>query len=408
MVDIQGKNIIYDNNLNQKIIPSGQYTRRVGIFDAYLKGHNLEYLHHIYINAINEPDTHFTFIIPSYFKDIKGKLSWPPSTNISFYFFDLSDKEYLSLSSPLKKSKRLSLELKKAIKALGIKEVVLLETIAFMPLLPFIIGRDIKLTSIVYYIPLYFDHSSTKRRLFDTINFWLLAKSRCFKRVCLLNAKKEVEYYNTKYSTTKFTYLPDPYNNVEPTASPKEIRNRLGISNEKNVFIHFGGMTRRKGTLDILNAILQLDEKDLQDKCFIFAGRIGSDILEEFEKIMENVKKKTQIIVFNEFCEYSLLADICNIADYMLIPYKNTAQSSGLCSYAAQFKIATIGPGEGVLGNIIRDNRLGVGIENLQPDKIAKIISNIKDEKIVADIQKCDDYIINNSPYNFFCSLIRQ
>ena len=126
------------------------------------------------------------------------------------------------------------------------------------------------------------------------------------------------------------------------------------------------------------------------------------DIKKDFYEKIEKLKNNVQIIVFDQFCEYSIFAELCTIADYIIIPYKNTAQSSGICSYAAQFKVPVIGPAEGLLGTLIRDNGLGYTINGINAEKIARFISSEEYKNIETDKIKAEEYLRASTPKNFF------
>ena len=41
------------------------------IFETCLTGHRLEYIHHIYMGAVDRKDEYYSFILPEQFQDIK-------------------------------------------------------------------------------------------------------------------------------------------------------------------------------------------------------------------------------------------------------------------------------------------------------------------------------------------------
>lgn len=387
------------------------YKRKIAVFNAFLGGHNIEYLHHIYMNAINDSDIEFTFIVPDYFESKRKMLEWPESPNVKFHYFSFSYSDYMALGkSPLKKSWILSKMLNNFLKKLNISEVVLIETIAYMPFLPFVTKRKTKITSIVYYIPKHHEYGkqikNRIKELSDKFSFKLLSKHRCFKRVCLLNAYEDAIEYNKAYRTTHFAFLPDPYNPIEVTKSRDEIRKDYGIECNDKLFIHFGAMTSRKGTIEILEAIASLDKEKLDGKTFLFAGKVTDAIKGKFYSIVENVKDKANIMVYDKFCEYDFFGEISKAADYILIPYKNVSQSSGLCTYAAQFKTPVIGPSEGLLGEIIRENGIGIAQEGLDAKKISELIADptIADKNF--NKEACDLYLKRSTPKEFYKRLI--
>lgn len=380
-------------------------TRRIAIFDFYLGGHHIEYLHHIYINAIEHKEIDFTFIIPRNFHTFKSDFVWPVSDNVKFMFYDLDDKYIRSLAFR-QKSKLLCQLLKRFIKQTGIKDVILIETMVFLPYLPLYISRKVNITSILYHLPIYHKAPTFKSKLHTELDMSIVAYSRCLKKVCLLNSKSAVEIYNKKYRTSKFTFLPDPYTPLTCKQSVEEIKLEHNISLNKEVFIHIGGLTRRKGTIEILDAITQLNAECLKDKCFVFAGRVIEDIRKDFYEKIGQLKEKVQIVVLDQFCEYSLFAKLCTIANYIIIPYKNTGQSSGICSYAAQFKVPVIGPAEGLLGLLIRDNGLGHTIKGINAEKIAEFIRSGDYKKSNINNIKAEKYLAIRTPKNFFLHLI--
>lgn len=375
--------------------------KRIAIFDFYLGGHHIEYLHHIYINAVEQKEIDFTFIIPSNFSAFKSDFVWPEVDNVRFLFYDLDDKYVRSLGVR-KKSKLLCQLLKRFIKETGIKDVILIETMVFLPYLPMYINSKVNITSILYHLPLYHKAPTFKSKLHAKLDMSIIAHSRCLKKVCLLNSKNAVDIYNKKYRTDKFAFLPDPYTPLMCERSVEEIKKEHGISSNKEIFIHIGGLTRRKGTIEILDAISKLNTECLNGKCFIFAGRVIEDIKKDFYEKIEKLKDNVQIIVLDQFCEYSVFAELCTIASYIIIPYKNTAQSSGICSYAAQFKVPVIGPAEGLLGSLIRDNGLGYTIKEITAGKIAELINSGEYKNIKTDKIKAEEYLEASTPKNFF------
>lgn len=378
---------------------------RIAVFDFYLGGHHIEYLHHMYMYAIKDTTTSYTFILPDNFEKFGKKMSWPKVDNISFVFYELDDKYVRNLKA-FEKSRMLSKLLRKYVKETGIKNIILLETMVFMPYLPFYLGGKVDITSILYHLPLYSRGTSLKNRVYNRLMMFLMAISPCLKKICLLNSTEAVDYYNKKYITSKFSFLPDPYVPLNCEKEESCIRKEMGIDASKTVFIHFGELMRRKGTLEILDSLFLVDKDNLKDKCFVFAGRVIEDIKEEFYNKVVRLQDKVQIIVFDKFCEYSLFAEICTIADYAIIPYRNTAQSSGVCSYAAQFGVAVIGSGEGLLGNIIRTYGLGIAIEALNSEKIANILNTSIYKDIKVEREKNHEYLNISTPKNFFNCLI--
>lgn len=358
------------------------------IFDTELNGHHLEYIHHLYLGAIQDEKNEYIFAIPDNFQEYHGHFVWPHSTNISFYFLSAKEIEKCH-SNMLLRLFRESKLANKIINIFHIDEIILIDLLTFLPILPIISNKKTIISGIIYNIYLHRNHKPV-RRLFEEFRYRPISKRR--GRIYILNDEKSVKTLNNKYNTINFTFLPDP---IPETAFQHNTNLARDIeTTEGKTFLHFGYMSRRKGTLDILKAISLLPEKF--KATFIFAGIIDNNISNEFYQLIEKVRnREIKIFVKDKYCEYDYINDLCHISDCILIPYYNTAQSSGVLGYAAAHQIPVIGPKEGLLGYIIESNKLGHTIENITPNILAKAILHF--EKYHTN----SDYIKTHSINNF-------
>ena len=57
---------------------------RILVFDSVLSGHHLEYIHHIYLGAIQRPEIEYVFAVPeNEWFQVKDNQEWPIANNIS-------------------------------------------------------------------------------------------------------------------------------------------------------------------------------------------------------------------------------------------------------------------------------------------------------------------------------------
>lgn len=89
----------------------------------------------------------------------------------------------------------------------------------------------------------------------------------------------------------------------------------------KNIFIHFGGLAERKGTLDILQSFNTLSLDEQQKYAFVFAGRVGADIRKEFYKTIDELEGNISIVTIDEFCSYDFIDALCKAVTAILMPY---------------------------------------------------------------------------------------
>ena len=228
----------------------------------------------------------------------------------------------------------------------------------------------------------------------------MISRFSCFERVFLLNDTNSTRYYNKKYFTDKFDYLPDPYLPIEHI-SEINIRTEYDIKKNKKILLHFGGMSKRKGTLDILNSILLLKDEIASNFCFIFAGRVYDDIKREFYDKINEIGNRCQVLIFDSFCEYNFLGILCKNSDFILMPYHITSQSSGVMAYAAQFEKPVIAPSSGLLGRIVEDYKLGILLPEINPEIIASCLSSKMFSSYRHNKNCSREYLANNTIEKF-------
>lgn len=329
------------------------------VFTTDCKGHHLEYLHHYYDYALGDVENKYVFCVSKDFHDVKSTYSWQEADNILFEFIEDEDLDKCinggnGFFNIIKLSFAKSKYLKKKCKEHKIDVVHTIMLMEYLPALPFILPSRIDFRGIIYRIALNDKTLSFRAKMIERIKYSLLVNSFLFKNIYVLNDKESIDKLNEYYHTTKFRFLPDPFPVME---KPDDVREQLNIPKTNKIFLHFGGLGRRKGTLLIAHAISKI--KDARNLTFIFAGRISKDCDEEFFQILETINNGSQILVCNEFCTYEFLNSLAYTTDYMLIPYDNVNQSSGVLGYAAQYDKPVIGPNAGLLGNLIRKYKLG-------------------------------------------------
>jgi hypothetical protein len=192
-------------------------------------------------------------------------------------------------------------------------------------------------------------------------------------KIYTLNDVGSAKRLNDIYQTANFYYLPDPVPSINKECV-KNVRQDLGIKPSDKMYLHFGGLSERKGTLVILEAITKMNPDELSDKVFVFAGVIYDRLKERFYALKKTLDKKARIIVYDEYCPYALINDLCESCDVILIPYQNTSQSSGVIGYASFFNKPVIGPSRGLLGRLVKEYDMGATLDEINADSIRKAV----------------------------------
>lgn len=361
------------------------------IFDDVLSGHHLEYLHHFYIGALEYSNVNYIFAVPENFDEISKEMEWPYACHIKFYYFKKN-----IVSNSWKRCKLI----RDLVLKYDIKHVYLVTFMSVLPWLPLFLPKKAKVSGIVYLIYLYrWKNESVIEKTFDVVKYILLSRFKQVDRVFILNDRCSARLLNRIYRTNKFLVLPDPFF-VSVLSGVDNIRQDLGIEKDKIIFLHFGSLSERKGTLSILEAIIKMDFSLQRKFCFIFAGCVSPSIYFDFYSTVKKIDNSVQLFIYDKFCSYDFILNLCNSCDYILAPYSQTAQSSGIIAYAAAFRKPVIVSQEGLLGKMVRKYKLGQTLGNVSPDGIRECLQNY--ERLPdASHMKADQYIKENSVKNF-------
>lgn len=325
------------------------------IFEPTLSGHHLEYIHHIYTGAAKSPETKFIFAVPKTFVSVKDKFIWNETQNINFHLID--DNLLNTKLSTI----RLLFGLYRKYKP---SEIFFITIMWFMPFLALFAFTSAKLSGIIYNIYLYdWKTSSFASKAKNAFLYALFTHCPCFKHIFILNDHSATAVLNKVWHTNKYVYLPDPFVPID-SDRVRDLRSELNINDEKIVYLHFGAMSGRKGTLDIFRMIENTPENDLKNYCVIFAGKVGNDINQQFYTNYNRWKDKIQIIVEDAFVDYERIGSMLITCDAVLLPYKYVNLSSGVIGYCAQFGKPAIATSKGLIGKLVRKNKLGITIDD--------------------------------------------
>lgn len=365
------------------------------IFAPSVTGHNLEYIHHLYMGYLTKKDECLIFVIPELFNKQKELFHWPQSTYISFDLMSMAEVGNLD-DSWYKKQLRFSLLLRKYIKKHNATTAFVIDLMSMMPFLPCLIWRSVKISGIIYGIYLYrWEELSIHRKLSEIIWHTLLVKRSIFEKIYVLNDRGAALYLNKIYNTDKFKFLPDPYVPLE--VPYKDLRIEYNIPISKKIFFHFGSMGYRKGTLLILESILQMSQSERDKYVFVIAGIIQGGIKDQFYDILQRIGDSATILVFDYFNSFETIANWCQNADAILIPYLSSYQSSGIIGYAAQYKKPVITTNKGLVGKLVRKYHLGITLDPVNCDSLIQAYNDIE------NWENCNSkYLDHNNVDKFF------
>lgn len=354
------------------------------VFCPEFRGHHLEYIHHKY-NYAGEMmnNVNFIFILNPILKNKLDLFTWNAYKNIKIDFFTTEEISFFNNDfKGLKKKYLLTKLLYKYYKDILPDKIILDVINNYMPFLSFFNFRKDSLRGIIYYIPFYDNIRNNIRKLYDWIILFLLAKSRVIEKIFILNDSYTSNYYNKKFNTNHFKFLPDPIN-IPESYNPEDKDEDIDlVENSRIKFLHPGCLGMRKGTDVILETIKNLNDEELASRLFIFIGTYEDSYIKiKFDEILENDRYTKSIILINDFVSYEKLMLYFKISDYVLLPYRGSSQSSGILGYSAFFEKPIIGTNDGLIGRLIKDFHLGYVMENIDPESLYELIKDIRNNK---------------------------
>ena len=341
--------------------------KRVLIFEEKVTGHHLEYLHHLYMRAIQERNMQFIFVLPEQFEELKYKLDWPEAANIEIHILQNHEIDYCN-KRLISRAWKGSLKVRELIKNFKANVFIAISICKYMPFLTLFIPRGVEVFGIIYEIYLYsWKTASFARKCFNLLCHYFYSRSKSFRKIFILNDRASAAYLNKKWHSNHYAFLPDPF------SGRAELVETVARNDNMLTFFHFGGLVKRKGTLEILRAMKMLPVEELKKFRLIFAGYVRNEIREEFYSLVTSLKDDLEVEVHDDFVPYDTIERLCTISDYILIPYENTGQSSGVLAYAAKYSVPVVGPQQGMLGKIIRRYHLGICLESVKADALKKM-----------------------------------
>lgn len=371
--------------------------KRTIYLETSINGHILEYIHNLYNGYIEKNNEEAIFILPDTFKERKDLFDWKISNNVKIETYSSQKYSYLNKGGIIKGSLYKSLFLRDCVKKFNATNIVLLSFFLYLPFLLIIIPNNVQISGIVYKIFIHNRHCKYKlSSMIEWGRYYMIAKSERIERIYLLNDEKAPEKFNKIFKTSKFFRLPDPY--LPVNGNLINIREKFNIRNDQYIFAQVATMEERHGTLEILEAISLV--KDKERNVFFFSGIIKKNIKVLFLRRVELLKNSGYKIIVNEgFASYIFLASLCNAADCILVPYHTIDASSGVLGHAAQFNKPVIGPSDGLLGQIIKKYKMGYRLRETNSFEIANAINNFMPYVIP------NDYKIDNN-IKKFCNTI--
>jgi glycosyltransferase involved in cell wall biosynthesis len=207
----------------------------------------------------------------------------------------------------------------------------------------------------VYFRPRFLLNSSWPLgNIIKSIGFRRLCKQRWFQKIYLMDEYLAATM-NDQDCGAKFHFLPDPWHG-DFTLSQSKARKALKLPSDRFIFLNYGIGARRKGLHLVVRSML--DSSSETRSFLLCAGQIAKD--RQIADGLMHLKKRGLARVMDYYVsDYEEKLCFC-ASSVVLLPYIKHFGSSGVLSRAAAAGRMVIAPEGGLIGERVREHRLGL------------------------------------------------
>jgi hypothetical protein len=186
------------------------------------------------------------------------------------------------------------------------------------------------------------------------IGFHRLVKHGWFHRICLLD-EYLFERHHRGYSRAGLTFLPDPWSgNFEMSQS--QARERLGITPDKLVLLHYGIGTRRKGLHLVIQTMLSSTRPEGWH--LLYAGQLSND--KKIARGLQRLSNRGDATVLNRYVSKAEEQACFAATDIVLLPYVRHFGSSGVLALSTAAGKTVVTSDDGLIARRVRERELGL------------------------------------------------
>lgn len=345
-------------------------------------GHRSGYISHLmkYINS--EPYLHYKylFILNELMRDLLGELITSQHYQIQFIVFDKKIKnavkrsfwEWTLFEKIIREQKSL-------------REIIFMDIDSYLVLLvtkrfkkynlavkgilfqPYIHFKEIKGGFTFLLRKVY------KNYLFQ--KYSVLLNSQIVK-VFILNDRATVGIMNKKIKKV-FYNLPDPIERDVKNRDQNNYKNILDKyrvkTTNKNLLV-FGSIDYRKNLINIIDSLRLLPPELKKTIHLIIAGKIS---IASYKQHIEKHKDEISIGYNDGFVNAEEREPLFESCDLVLMPYINFYSASSVLGHAISYSKNVVAPNKGLLGKTVRENKVGIVVDPLNPVEIKQAIIDL-------------------------------
>ncbi|MBV9331088.1 MAG: glycosyltransferase [Alphaproteobacteria bacterium] len=175
----------------------------------------------------------------------------------------------------------------------------------------------------------------------------------------------------------KVLHLADP-SHPKVMSSPDDRRLANAIPAERSMFLLFGYLTERKGTVALLDALAELPAESVSKLAVMLAGRIDANLRSTVVQKVAWLRQRRPALwigVEDRRIGDGELEALIDRADVLLAPYQRFVGSSGVLMWSARAGKPILTQDFGMMGELVREQRLGMAVNTMDRQAIADAIA---------------------------------
>lgn len=179
--------------------------------------------------------------------------------------------------------------------------------------------------------------------------------------------------------------------------SREAARVKLGLPIDATVFLHAGTSRPEKGLRDACEAMLRMNRGELEKTILLRSGKVDPGDAPSLSKL----ESRGAALVLDRFISEEELGGCYAACDWVLLPYRNQTESSGILIHAAANCRPVIACDHGLIGKCVREYELGIVFTHQDIGSLSNSITQAlgKNENLISAGML--DFTTINSPESF-------
>jgi len=220
-----------------------------------------------------------------------------------------------------------------------------------------------------------------------------------------------IKYIQKLNSKVKTIHLPDPVEIYDTDKyQVEQLKRILEIQENRQVFLLFGSLARRKGIYQLLEAIKLLPSEVCEQLCLLLVGSIIPSEKLPLESLIKEISQSlpVQIIIRDEFVPEPEVHLYFQMTDVVLATYQRHVGMSGILLLAAAAQKPVLASDYGLLGYLVRHHQLGITVDSTFPGEISQGIAQLiyRNGQDCCDLGNIDNFSRQHCAVKFSSTLI--